>query len=87
MTKNHPVEVDTLIFPSLRKVQKLCLKYGYPSPPCTPEKKVVCYANGNVWYVQKCLVEERETERCSCTEDQGLFYILMWIKVQQLNSV
>uniref|UniRef100_A0A069DML9 Sulf extracellular sulfatase n=1 Tax=Clytia hemisphaerica TaxID=252671 RepID=A0A069DML9_9CNID len=63
-------EVDTLMFPSLRKIQKLCLKYGYPKPPCTPEKKIVCYSSGDQIYVQKCSVEVSETERCSCTRDE-----------------
>uniref|UniRef100_A0A7M5UVW7 Uncharacterized protein n=1 Tax=Clytia hemisphaerica TaxID=252671 RepID=A0A7M5UVW7_9CNID len=51
------------------EILKLCLKYGYPKPPCTPEKKIVCYSSGDQIYVQKCSVEVSETERCSCTRD------------------
>jgi len=70
-------EVDTLIFPTLRKVKKMCLRSGYPKPPCTPEKKIVCYSHGHVWYIQKCSTEANsKTETCSCINGKGMKYIL-----------
>lgn len=78
-------ELDTLIFPSVRKVQKICSRFNYPKLPCTGDKKFVCYMKDDVWYVKKCQVQQ-EAKKCPCrkedasnfSEDQGNVRSLLW---------
>jgi len=66
--------IEQLDFPTITKVQKICSKQGHPKPPCTPEKKFVCYTKGNTWYLERCAKgDRRKSVACTCPiEQKGL---------------
>lgn len=79
--------VERLVFPSERKINKMCSSRHYPKPPCTSEKKFTCHAKNGSWYLQSCAVDKsRPSTSCYCTvqisgkldstmQDVGLFWL------------
>lgn len=60
--------VERLVFPSERKINKMCSSRHYPKPPCTSEKKFTCHAKNGSWYLQSCAVDKsRPSTSCYCT--------------------
>ena len=57
------------VIPSLRNIQKECMKHRYPKPPCTSRKEIVCYTIGNTWYLQRCQGQDKiKSAECYCPQ-------------------
>ena len=68
------------VIPSVRNIQKECMKHRYSKPPCTSRKEIVCYTIGNTWYLQRCQGQDKiKSAECYCpkaTEGETyLFYM------------
>lgn len=60
-------DARSTIIPSVRNIQTECMKRGYPKPPCTSRKEVVCYTIGNTWYLQRCQRQDKiKSAGCYC---------------------
>ncbi|XP_065651389.1 extracellular sulfatase Sulf-2 isoform X3 [Hydra vulgaris] len=49
-----------------KSANKMCQNFGFPMPPCTPNKKIICFFKNEVLHYEECL---NETSKCNCKEN------------------